>query len=85
MVKETTPIIAFFEAYNKAEKELLEKILKQVLQRNVTDKDFVYLSATIIDAENYNLHFAGKHIGDVHKAFNDFEPAYEFVPLNKYL
>lgn len=76
---EKTPIIQFFEAHNKAEKQLLENVLKQILKRKITNDDFVYLTATVIDALTYNLMFLDKSIGTVKKNY-DKSPAFEFIP-----
>ena len=76
---EKPPIIQFFEAHNKAEKQLLENVLKQIFKREITDDDFVYLTATVIDALNYNLIFLDKSIGTVKKNY-DKSPAFEFIP-----
>ena len=78
MVKKT-PIIQFFEAHNKAEKQLLENVLKQILNRKITNDDFVYLTATVIDTLSYNLMFLDKSIGTVKKNY-DKSPAFEFIP-----
>ena len=76
---EKTPIIQFFEAHNKAEKQLLENVLKQILNRKITNDDFVYLTATVIDTLSYNLMFLDKSIGTVKKNY-DKSPAFEFIP-----
>ena len=74
-----TPIIQFFEAHTKAEKQLLENVLKQILNRKITNDDFVYLTATVIDTLSYNLMFLDKSIGTVKKNY-DKSPAFEFIP-----
>ena len=74
-----TPIIKFFEAHNKAEKQLLENVLKQILKRKIKDDDFVYLTAIVKDVHSYELSFMDIHIGTVKKNY-DKSPAFEFIP-----